>query len=65
MKVELMRRFESFRDWAIGLHIHGAHTLVVLVGTSCAWGFSRGTRSTGDGFVFGLCLGPLTIGFCS
>jgi len=64
MKIEALKRFVSAREWAIGIHAHGAHTLVIMFGTNWCWSFSGGPKSTGDGFVFGLCAGPLTVGYC-
>lgn len=63
MKVDLMKRLVSFREWAIGFHAHGKMgTLIGMIGTNWSWGLSHGPSSNGSGHVFGLCLGPLTFG---
>jgi hypothetical protein len=64
MKIEVIKRAVSIREWAFGIHAHGAKgTLVVFIGTAWRqWGFSHGACKETTGNAFGLCAGPLTIG---
>lgn len=58
MKIESIKKYDSVKSWAVGIHVFSVKygTLVALMGT--AWHFGFNSSQT----AFGFCFGPITIG---